>query len=112
MHTDIGNRCVACKINYEHLPLRTELRNGDRVEIVTAPNAAPNPNWFGFVKTGKARAQIRHFLKTKQNEESAALGEHLLAQALHTLGHRVEELGTAAWHRFLNTFAARRRRKC
>ncbi|MCX8016668.1 MAG: bifunctional (p)ppGpp synthetase/guanosine-3',5'-bis(diphosphate) 3'-pyrophosphohydrolase [Rhodocyclaceae bacterium] len=107
VHTDIGNRCIACKINHEHMPLRTELRNGDRVEIITAPNAAPNPNWLSFVKTGKARAQIRHFLKNKQNEESAALGEHLLAQALASLGHRLEELGSAAWHRFLNTFAGK-----
>jgi guanosine-3',5'-bis(diphosphate) 3'-pyrophosphohydrolase len=107
VHTDIGNRCIACKINYENMPLRTELRNGDRVEIFTAPNAAPNPNWLGFVKTGKARAQIRHFLKTRQTEESAALGQHLLAQALSGLGHRLEELGSAAWNRFLNTFAGK-----
>jgi guanosine-3',5'-bis(diphosphate) 3'-pyrophosphohydrolase len=111
VHTDIGNRCVACKINHEHLPLRTELRNGDRVEIITATNAAPNPNWLAFVKTGKARAQIRHFLKTKQNEESAALGEHLLSQALHNLGHRIEELGTAAWQRFLRTFSGKSQRE-
>ena len=111
VHTDIGNRCVACKINHEHLPLRTELRNGDRVEIVTAPNPAPNPNWLGFVKTGKARAQIRHFLKTRQHVESAALGEHLLAQALHNLGHRIEELGSSAWQRFLRTFAGKTQRE-
>jgi guanosine-3',5'-bis(diphosphate) 3'-pyrophosphohydrolase len=111
VHTDIGNRCVACKINHEHLPLRTELRNGDRVEIVTATSAAPNPNWLSFVKTGKARAQIRHFLKTKQQEESAALGEHLLSQALYTLGHRLEGLGAAAWQRFLRTFSGKSRRE-
>ena len=111
VHTDIGNRCVACKINNEHLPLRTELRNGDRVEIITATNAAPNPNWLAFVKTGKARAQIRHFLKTKQNEESAALGEHLLAQAMRNLGHRLEELGTTAWQRFLRTFSGKSQRE-
>ena len=111
VHTDIGNRCVACKINQEHLPLRTELRNGDRVEIITATNAAPNPNWLAFVKTGKARAQIRHFLKTRQNEESAALGEHLLSQALHNLGHRLEELGTTAWQRFLRTFSGKSQRE-
>ncbi|MBS3936409.1 MAG: bifunctional (p)ppGpp synthetase/guanosine-3',5'-bis(diphosphate) 3'-pyrophosphohydrolase [Sulfuritalea sp.] len=111
VHTDIGNRCVACKINHEHLPLRTELRNGDRVEIVTATSAAPNPNWLSFVKTGKARAQIRHFLKTKQQEESAALGEHLLSQALYNLGHRIEELGAAAWQRFLRTFSGKSRRE-
>jgi guanosine-3',5'-bis(diphosphate) 3'-pyrophosphohydrolase len=107
VHTDIGHRCVACKINHEHLPLRTELRNGDRVEIITAPNAAPNPNWLSFVRTGKARAQIRHFLKTRQHEESAALGEHLLAQALAHFGHRLEELGAAAWQRFLRTFSGK-----
>ena len=107
VHTDIGNRCIACRINHEHMPLRSELHNGDRVEIITAPNAAPNPNWLGFVKTGKARAQIRHFLKTRHNEESAALGEHLLAQALHGLGHRLEELGSAAWQRFLRTFSGK-----
>ncbi|MBL8492108.1 MAG: bifunctional (p)ppGpp synthetase/guanosine-3',5'-bis(diphosphate) 3'-pyrophosphohydrolase, partial [Rhodocyclaceae bacterium] len=65
VHTDIGNRCVACRINFELMPLRTELRNGDRVEIVTAPHANPNPAWLSYVKTGKARAQIRHFLKTR-----------------------------------------------
>ncbi len=107
VHTDIGNHCIACKINHEHMPLRTELRNGDRVEIVTAPNAAPNPNWLGFVRSGKARAQIRHFLKTRQKSESAALGEHLLSQALHNLGHRLEELGSSAWHRFLKTFSGK-----
>ncbi len=109
VHTDIGNRCIACKLNYENMPLRSELHNGDRVEIFTAPNAAPNPAWLGFVKTGKARAQIRHFLKTRQNNESAELGAHLLSQALHTLGHRLEELGSAAWQRFLKTFSGRSR---
>jgi len=107
VHTDIGNRCIACKINHEHMPLRTELRNGDRVEIITAPNAAPNPNWLGFVKSGKARAQIRHFLKTRQNEQSAELGAHLLSQALSSLGHRLEELGIFTWQRFLNTFTGK-----
>ncbi|MCX7897141.1 MAG: bifunctional (p)ppGpp synthetase/guanosine-3',5'-bis(diphosphate) 3'-pyrophosphohydrolase [Rhodocyclaceae bacterium] len=107
VHTDIGNRCIACKINNEHMPLRTELKNGDQVEIITAPNAAPNPNWLSFVKTGKARAQIRHFLKTRQEESSAALGEQLLAKALASLGHRLEELGTAAWNRFLATFSGK-----
>ena len=110
VHTDIGNRCIACRINFEHMPLRTELLNGDRVEIITAPNAAPNPNWLTFVKTGKARAEIRHFLKTCQTEESAALGEHLLSQALHSLGHRIEELGQAAWQRFLRTFSGKTQR--
>lgn len=109
VHTDIGNHCVSCKINHEQMPLRTELRNGDRVEIVTALSAAPNPGWLGFVKTGKARAQIRHFLKNRQNEESAALGAHLLAQALHGLGHHLEEIGSAVWQRFLHSFSGKSR---
>src|SRR6266436_4340204 len=66
VHTDIGNRCAASRINYELAPLRTELKNGDRVEIITAAHANPNPGWLSYVKTGKARSQIRHFLKTMQ----------------------------------------------
>ena len=78
MHTDIGNRCVAAKINHELVPLRTELQNGDRVEIITAAHAKPNPAWLNYVVTAKARSHIRHFLKTMQYEESAQLGERLL----------------------------------
>ena len=85
VHTDIGNRCVAAKVNSELVPLRTELRNGDRVEIITASHAKPNPGWLQYVRTGKARSNIRHFLKTMQYEESASLGERLLDQALKSL---------------------------
>ena len=85
VHTDIGNRCVATKVNYELVPLRTELKSGDRVEIITAAHAHPNPAWLSYVRTGKARSQIRHFLKTMQLEESTALGERLLHQALRSL---------------------------
>ena len=86
VHTDIGNHCIAVKVNHELVPLRTELRNGDRVEIVTAPHAKPNPAWLGYVATSKARGHIRHFLKTMQSGESAQFGERLLNQALHALG--------------------------
>ncbi len=85
VHTDIGHHCVAARINYELLPLRTELKNGDHVEILTSPTARPNPSWLSFVATGKARSRIRHFLKGLQQKESAALGERLLNQALATL---------------------------
>ncbi len=101
VHTDIGNRCVACQINFEPMPLRTELKNGDRVEIITAPHANPNPSWLGYVRTGKARAQIRHFLKTRQNEESSALGERLLGRALAELGFTLAVVDESAWERFL-----------
>ena len=85
VHTDIGHHCVAARINYELLPLRTELKNGDHVEILTSPTARPNPSWLSFVATGKARSRIRHYLKGLQQKESAALGERLLNQALATL---------------------------
>ena len=78
VHTDVGHHCVAARINYELMPLRTELKNGDHVEILTAPTARPNPSWLSFVGTGKARSRIRHFLKGLQQKESAALGERLL----------------------------------
>jgi GTP pyrophosphokinase len=74
VHTDIGNRCVAVKINQELMPLRTELKNGDRVEIITARHAKPNPLWLNFVVTAKARSRIRHFVKTMHFHESAQLG--------------------------------------
>ena len=82
VHTDIGNRCVAVKINQELMPLRTELKNGDRVEIITAAHAKPNPLWLNFVVTAKARSHIRHFVKTMHFQESVQLGERLLNQAL------------------------------
>jgi len=99
VHTDIGNRCVAAKVNGELVPLRTELRNGERVEIITASHAKPNPAWLQYVRTGKARANIRHFLKTMQYGESASLGERLLEQALKALGSSLGEIDDANWER-------------
>ena len=101
VHTDIGNRCVACRINHELMPLRTELRNGDQVEIISAAHANPNPAWLSYVKTGKARSQIRHFLKTMQYEESAALGERLLAQALRPLEIDAGRIDETVWDKFV-----------
>ena len=94
VHTDIGNRCIAVKINSELQPLRTELHNGDQVEVVTAPHAHPNPAWLNYVVTGKARAHIRHYLKTMHSHEAAILGERLLNQALRAL--RIEPAAIAA----------------
>ncbi|MCE9570393.1 MAG: TGS domain-containing protein, partial [Rhodocyclales bacterium] len=110
VHTDIGDRCVACRINFETMPLRTELRNGDRVEIITAPNAAPNPAWLGYVKSARARSKIRHFLNTQQNAESAALGERLLAHALRDIGLALAKLPAQAWDRFKRASGARSQR--
>src|SRR5687767_1638978 len=109
VHTDIGNRCVAAKVNGELVPLRTELRNGDRVEIITASHAKPNPGWLQYVRTGKARSTIRHFLKTMQYEESAGLGERLLDQALRGLKSSLGEIDDAAWERVARDSGARSR---
>ena len=101
VHSDIGNRCIAVKVNHELVPLRTELRNGDRVEVITAPHAKPNPAWLGYVATSKARSQIRHFLKTMQSGESAQLGERLLNQALLALGVKPQDMDEAHWNKLL-----------
>jgi GTP pyrophosphokinase len=111
VHTDIGNRCVAAKVNGELVPLRTELRNGDRVEIITASHAKPNPAWLQYVRTGKARANIRHFLKTMQYDESAALGERLLEQALKSQGSSLAEIDEASWERVVRETVGRTRRE-
>lgn len=86
IHSDVGNRTVAARINGEQLPLRTELNNGDVVEIVTAASAEPNPAWLSFVKTGRARSKIRHYLKTMAQEKAHVLGERMLNQALRSEG--------------------------
>ena len=99
VHTGVGDTCIGARINSEPMPLRTELKNGDLVEIETAPGSQPNPAWLGFVKTGKARAHIRHFMKTMKYEESVALGERLLGQALRALGAEHAELDSARWER-------------
>jgi len=107
VHTDIGNRCVAAKVNGELVPLRQELRNGDRVEVITASHAKPNPGWLQYVRTGKARSNIRHFLKTMQYEESASLGERLLDQALRALKGVIAEIDDASWERVVREGGAR-----
>ena len=85
IHTDIGDQTIAAKINHEQAALRTELRNGDIVEIITSPSSRPSPNWLTFVRTGKARSAIRHHLRTINLTESIELGRRLMAQALSLL---------------------------
>jgi len=85
------------------------LRNGDRVEIITAPHANPNPAWLGFVETGKARSQIRHFLKTMHFQESATLGERLLNQTLSSLGLKAQNIDSARWDKLLKDTGAKSR---
>jgi guanosine-3',5'-bis(diphosphate) 3'-pyrophosphohydrolase len=82
VHTDIGNTCVAAKIDRQLAPLSTLLSNGQTVEIITSTNSRPNPAWLDFVVTGKARTSIRHFLKVQRRGESISLGKQLLNKAL------------------------------
>ncbi len=86
IHSNVGDQTLAARINGESVPLRTELKNGDVVEVVTAPSSTPNPAWLSFVRTGRARSKIRHHLKTRAHAESEELGERLLAQALRAEG--------------------------
>ncbi len=82
VHTDVGNRCVAAKVDRRLVPLRTPLRNGQTVEIITAKGATPNPAWVNFVVTAKARASIRQYLKNLKRSEAIDLGKRLLNQSL------------------------------
>ncbi len=86
IHSDVGDHTVAAKVNGEQVALRTELRSGDVVEITTAPVSRPNPAWLNFVRTGRARSKIRHYLKNMKQEESLELGEKLLNQAMRAEG--------------------------
>jgi GTP diphosphokinase / guanosine-3',5'-bis(diphosphate) 3'-diphosphatase len=92
VHTDIGNRCVAAKVDRRLTPLRTVLRNGQTVEIISAKGARPNPSWVNFVVTAKARSAIRHYLKGLRRAEAIALGAKLLTQALAEFGLKLEEV--------------------
>ncbi|MCO5108402.1 MAG: bifunctional (p)ppGpp synthetase/guanosine-3',5'-bis(diphosphate) 3'-pyrophosphohydrolase [Burkholderiaceae bacterium] len=96
VHTDIGDQAVSARVNQRQVPLRTELQNGDVVEVVTDPNSKANPNWLSFVRTGKARAGIRQCLKTLKYRESVDLGRRLLEQALATLRIDASGLDAAA----------------
>ena len=92
IHTDVGNSCIACRIDRQLAPLSTKLQNGQTIQIVTAPGAQPNPAWLGFVVTGKARSNIRHFLKSQRRSESVSLGERLLQKALGSLGKSLDDI--------------------
>jgi GTP pyrophosphokinase len=101
VHTDVGNRCVAVKINQELMPLRMALKNGDRIEVITASHAKPNPLWLNFVATAKARSHIRHFLKTMHFDESVHLGERLLNQALSAFKSNIGAVPEQRWDKLV-----------
>ena len=85
VHTDVGNQCVACRTNGQLVPLRSELRHGDVIEVITDPQAKPSPGWLSFARTGKARSEIRYFLRRMKYDDSVALGQRLLEQSLASL---------------------------
>jgi GTP diphosphokinase / guanosine-3',5'-bis(diphosphate) 3'-diphosphatase len=105
IHTDIGDQAIATRINNEPVPLRSELKNGDIVEIITSPNSRPTPNWLAYVRTGKARSAIRHYLRTINLNESTDLGKQLLAQSLVAL-HLNPELPETLVDKLLNESSA------
>ena len=95
IHTDIGNRCVAAKVDRRLVPLRTPLRNGQTVEIITAKGATPNPSWSSFLVTAKARAAIRQYLKNLKRGEALELGRRLLGSALEEFSTSLKKIAPA-----------------
>ncbi len=107
VHTDVGNRCVAAKVDRRLVPLRTPLRNGQTVEVITAKGATPNPSWANFVVTAKARAAIRHYLKNLKRGEAMELGRRLLNQALEEFSLNLRKLPGGAIESVVEEFGLR-----
>jgi len=106
VHTGLGNSCIACRVDGQLTPLSEQLESGQRVEIISADEAQPNPNWLNFVVTAKARSAIRHYLKNQQHDESVELGKRLLDQALSRLGTHYKELKKSQIKRLLKDTGA------
>ena len=102
VHSDVGNQCVAARVDRQLAPLRSELRNGQTVDIITKKKSRPNPAWLDFVVTGKARATIRSFLKRLEHKEAVQLGRRLLKRELKTLGRKLDDVGEQEKLRLLN----------
>ena len=102
IHTDVGSSCVACRISRRLAPLSEPLQSGQTVEIITAPGTQPNPAWLSFVITGKARSNIRHYLKNQKYSESVALGRRLLNKALANFGSNLASVAKENINTVLN----------
>lgn len=102
IHSDIGNTCVAVRLDKRLTPLSTTLVSGQQVEIITAPGARPNPAWLNFVVTGKARSKIKHYLKKQQRDESMELGKRLVEKALHAYGLQLDEISESDFEMIVN----------
>lgn len=104
VHTDVGNSCFVCKINNELVPLRTEVKTGDHIEIITGPMAKPNPSWLNFVITGKARSQIRAFMKKAESSDLVILGYSILNKALKAFHIEPESIKKKHWDKLLHDY--------
>ena len=105
VHTDIGNSCVACRIDRHLAPLSQPLQSGQTVEIITSPGAQPNPAWLDFVVTAKARSAIRHFLKNQKRSESVELGRRLLNKSLNNFELNLDEISAKVVNSWLEQAA-------
>ncbi len=104
VHTDVGNRCVAVKIDRRLMPLRTELLNGQTVEIITSPGGRPNPAWLSFVQTVRARSNIRNYLKNLKRDEAMRLGRHLLNKSLEAYDTNIDIVADIRINQVLKEF--------
>jgi RelA/SpoT family (p)ppGpp synthetase len=109
IHTDVGNHAVASKVNGEDVPLRTELANGDSISITTSQTSRPSAQWLNYARTGRARSEIRHYLRTVQYDESAAFGERLLTQALNELKLILPASEDPIWEKLARSSGAKSR---
>lgn len=109
IHTDVGNHAVACQVNGDEVPLRTELANGDSVAITTSQTSRPSAQWLNYARTGRARSEIRHYLRTVQYDESAAFGERMLTQALSDLKLNLPESDDPIWEKLARSSGAKSR---
>ena len=109
IHTDVGNKAVACKVNGDTAPLKTELSSGDTVDIITAADGQPSVQWLNFARTGRARSEIRHYLRNMQYGESVELGARMLSQALESYGISLPDASDPMWERLAKSSGAKSR---
>ncbi len=101
VHSDVGNKAVSAKINQMLVPLRTRLSTGDHVEIITSTLAKPNPTWLNFVITGKARSQIRNYLRSAESKDLIFLGEKMLNNALNAFHIHPTAIKKKHWNKLI-----------
>ena len=109
IHTDVGNHASGCKINGEMAALRRELSSGDTIDIMTSPNSRPSAQWLNYARTGRARSEIRHYLRTVQYDEAVAFGERMLEQAVRELKQQMPANDDLIWEKLARSSGAKSR---